>query len=393
MKILNSFLLSTMMIGSVLADESMLSNTKLDILNYSYQKSIEDSSKLNKDWINPIVYKYTYNKSEFYTTSESFISISQPIFKSGGIYYAIKYASSMEEYSNTSIDVQKKELIKQVVSLVFQLNKLDVNIQKQKLLIANAKLDIERKQEQVLNGILDTSFLDNAILDSNIKQNVLIDLEYQKESLVNNLTVISDKEYLNMKVPVLGLLESEKFIENNIYIKKAKEDIETSYWMKNMMIANYLPTFNFTGSYSKYHDAGNNPKLNEDSTSNIGFNITMPLDIKFSNTTESSKIDYLKKKSLLTDQKKQELVVYKNTISKIKSLNKKIEIASSDMKLYEVLLTQMNEQLSVGMKTQSDVDTLANSKEIKKLDAKSLKIDIQVELLEVYSRMQIGKGQ
>jgi len=58
------------------------------------------------------------------------------------------------------------------------------------------------------------------------------------------------------------------------------------------------------------------------------------------------------------------------------------------VELYDSLLTQLQEQLSVGMSTPSDVQTMENSKKIKALDVKSLNIDIQIELLDIYSRIE-----
>ena len=388
----NIVLLSTLVISSLNAEDNkeLLSQTKKDILNYSYEKSMEDSGKLKKDWINPFNYKYIYNKGETYTTQRSNISITQPIFKSGGIYYAIKYADSIGEYSKTSVDVQEKELIKQTINLLFQIKKIDLSIEKQKLLVTNAKLDITRKREQVLNGILDTSFLDNAIIDANIKQNTLIDLEYEKETLINNLAKFSDKTYEEVEVPTLSLVDEENFLNNNIYIKQQKEDIDTSYWMKNMMVANYLPTVNLTADYTKYHETDNNPSLSTDSNTSLGFNITIPFDIRFDNAIESSKLEYLQKKATLEDQRKEEQSLFKSAVAKLKSLDKKIDIAKSDVELYDSLLTQLQEQLTVGMTTISDVETMKNSKAIKKLEVQSLNIEKQIQLLEVYARLENG---
>lgn len=130
------------------ADENILSDSKNQILNYSYEKAMEDSKKLNKDWINPITYKYIYNNGEDYDTHKSLVSVSQPIFKSGGIYSAIKYASSVGDYSKTSIDAQKKELIKQALDILFEIKKIDITIEKQKLLVKNGEIDIQRKKSR-----------------------------------------------------------------------------------------------------------------------------------------------------------------------------------------------------------------------------------------------------
>ena len=389
MKLFNLFVISSIFYSSTLmGSDEFLSQTKRDTLNYSYEKAIEDGSKLKQDWINPITYKYIYNDGETYNTTKSTINVSQPIFKSGGIYSAIKYASSVEKYSTTDIDTQKKELIKEVINLLYQIKKMDISIDKQKLLIQNAKIDVERKKEQVLNGILDTSFLDNAIIEANTNENTLIDLEYQRTELINSLSNISDKSYDELDLPLFTMITNDKFLENNIYIKKATEDIDTSYWLKNMVTSSYLPTVNLTADYTKYHETDNNPSLSEDGTTNVGFNITIPLDIRFSYDIQSNKIAYLQKKLALEDKRKEEISLYKNSISKISSLNKKIDIAKSNVELYDSLLVQLEEQLSVGMKTISDVQTMENSKRIKALDVKSLHIDIQIELLDIYSRIE-----
>jgi outer membrane protein TolC len=128
--------------------------------------------------------------------------------------------------------------------------------------------------------------------------------------------------------------------------------------------------------------------LSKDGTTNLGFNITIPLDIKYSYNIESYKIAYLQKRTTLKDKKQEELSIFKNSMAKIDSLDKKIIIAKKDLELYDSLLIQMIEQQTVGMKTQSDVDTLANSKDIKKLDIQSLNVDKQIELLEIYSRVE-----
>jgi len=374
--------------NTMIANEEYLSQTKQDLLNYSYDKAIEDSTALKNDWINPITYSYIYADTNTYDTTKSFISISQPIFRSGGIYSAIKYAKSVKNQTYVNIDVEKKELIKQTITLLFQIKNINISIEKQKLLVLNSTLDVQRKKEQVLNGILDTSFLDNAILAANVNQNSLIDLEYEKHTLINNLSVLSDKPYQELKLPQLKLIDNKEYLNNNLYINQANDEINSSYWLKNMTISSYLPTVNFTADYTKYHDMDNNSALDEE-THNLGLNITIPLDIKFSNKIESSKITYLQNKAALEDQKQQEQAIFQNSIAKIESLDKKILIAKNDIELYDSLVTQIQEQLNVGMKTQSDLDTIQNSQKIKILEIKSLDIEKQLELLEVYSRMKI----
>jgi hypothetical protein len=45
------------------------------------------------------------------------------------------------------------------------------------------------------------------------------------------------------------------------------------------------------------------------------------------------------------------------------------------------------EEKEAELKTQSDVDTLLNSKKIRELDLKIYNIDKQIELLDIYSKI------
>ena len=88
------------------------------------QKQVnEDSSKLKKDWINPITYQYTKYLGEDYKNEKSTIAINQPIFQSGGIYQAIKYANSTHDYSSLEIKQQRKLLITEAINYLFQIEK------------------------------------------------------------------------------------------------------------------------------------------------------------------------------------------------------------------------------------------------------------------------------
>lgn len=84
----------------------ILSKDRADIFDLNKQKAIEDSAKLSKDWINPIT--YTYSSMEYRDSQNqdrtSVVAINQPIFKSGGIYRAIKYASSLRNATLAEVD-------------------------------------------------------------------------------------------------------------------------------------------------------------------------------------------------------------------------------------------------------------------------------------------------
>ncbi len=61
------------------------------------------------------------------------ITINQPIFQSGGIYEAIKYADSTHKYASLEIEQQKKLLVIQALNYLYMIKRLIINLQKAKL--------------------------------------------------------------------------------------------------------------------------------------------------------------------------------------------------------------------------------------------------------------------
>lgn len=368
--------------------ESVLSGNRLEIFDLSRKKADEDSSILEKDWINQVIYKLSKDYGEEYDTLKSTISINQPIFKSGGIYKAIKYAQASKKYDDLDITSQKKAMIKDAVELLFEIKKQDIAINKQSLLIDNATIDVERKKEQVLGGLIDASFLDNSILDANIKKNILLELNFEKFELINNFNNLSSAQYKTFDLPTLTILDKENFIRNNLNVLKITADIDKKYNFKGMSIAKFLPTLNVTYDYFNYHDeGGSSSSISDIDSSTYGFNITIPLDSKVFNDIESSKIDYLRAKVELKNIILEEQNFFKTKLTKLKMLDAKIGIAKDDYELYRSLLEDLAIAFEAGLSAQADVDIMKNSKQIKSLDIKIFDIEKQIELLKIYSRV------
>ena len=381
------FTVCCLLFTALWADESVLSKDRLDIFDLNKKQVEQNSQKLEKDWINPITYRYsnTLGGSAGTDIEYSKISVDQPIFKSGGIYQAIKYASSLKKYQNLDIDTQKKAMIKEALYLLYQIQRTKFQIAKQDLLIKNSEIDIETKTEQVLNGILDTSTLDNAILESNAKKNSLLDMEYQLQNLIISFSNLSTKSHENFELPKFELLGKDDFINNNIYLKKAKADTDVKNWLSKMSVSKYMPTLNVTYDYTKYHDTDNIASY--DDNDKYGVSLMIPLDSRTFNDIESSKIEYLKSKVSLNNIQLEEENFLRTRILKLGILDKRKLIAKDDVKKYDSLLSQMTELRDAGMKTDSDVQTLKNSMEIKEFDVKIVEVDKQMELLEMYARV------
>ena len=369
-------------------DEKIISEKRLETFNLSKEQIEEDSSKLRKDWINPITYQFSNNLGEEDKTQRSVISINQPIFQSGGIYKAIKYADSSFDYASIELDQQKKELVKQALNLLYTIEKIDLNIQKAQYTLQNAKIDVNRKKEQVLNGFLDASYLDDALLTLNNTKHNLVDLKYQKQELINNFNNISSADYTKFELPVFKLFEEKEFLENNIELKKIEADIEKKGNYSYMTMAKYLPSINAYYNYSKYHDNDGNEKYSKENTQTFGLTLNIPFDSRTLNDVQSKKIDYLKSKINLENNINDEKTFFKTKLEKIAMLDERLQITKDDLEVYNSILKIINEEKSAQIKTQSDLDTLQNSQKIKSLDLKIYEIDKQIELLEMYAKLQ-----
>jgi len=393
LKIFSSILILGAGIYSFAAEEAkILSEDRASIFDLNEQKAIEDSAKLSKDWINPIT--YTYSSMEYRDSQNqdrtSVVAINQPIFKSGGIYRAIKYASSLRNATLAEVEIARKALIKDATTTLFEIHKIEAQIKKQEYLIKNSELDVQRKKEQVLSGVLDASYLDNALLDLNAKRLSLADLNYNKTALINKFDTLSDVDYKSLQLPKLELISQEEFISKNKLIQKQESVSDKDYQYSGMILAKYLPTVSAVYNYTKYHNDHKSSSLTAlagTDTQKYGFTVSMPLDIRALNDTQSAKIEYIKSKTQLNIVKDEENSFYKTKLASIKRAEQKLEIAKEELATYTSLVQQMEELSIAGLKTDLDFQTMKNSKAIKELDLDIFNYELQVELLELYARI------
>jgi outer membrane protein TolC len=389
-KIIVGTFISSVALSTVFAKEEILSQKRLELFNLSEKKAIEDASKLRKDWINPITYRLSRTHNEEYNPLVSTIQVNQSIFKSGGIYQAIQYANASERYAHLDIEIQKKQMIKEALELLYAIHRLDYTIKKQELLIKNANIDVLRKKEQVLSGILDASFLDNAILDANARKNELASLQYERKSLILNFNNLASGAYEEFELPTFKLIAAQEYLDKNLFLQQGHENVDVKSRFSVMTIAKYLPTLNVTYDYTYYHDKDNNPQLTsqtKDYDETIGMNITIPLDIRTFNDIQSQRIAYLQSKIELNNQKLEEENFYKAAHANIEMIEQKQKIAQEDYKLYGSLLDDITQAANAGLNAPADVQTLENSKQIKSYDIKILELEKQSQLLQLYAKV------
>ena len=369
----------------------VLSPLQQKLLTNDMNKAVVSGDKLKNSWINPITLQYKYNQTNqpfnnIQKTNSFIISVNQPIFKSGAIWASVKYANFLKDENIKKMELQKATLIKNIYEILFNIKKTEIAIQKQKFLLKNADIDIKRKKEQFLSGISDSSFLDNAIINKNNLQLALNDLKLQKETLINNFKNLSNLDYHSVRLPKFKLITKDEYLQN-YNIKISKKEIEVKKALKHMNVGNSLLSVNLIANYNditnKYNTQTPIYKNNSDSFYNIGFSITMPLDINVFKTVEESKIDYLKSVLQYNDEIIKAKNKYDTQLKSIKNLDKKIVIYNHTINLYNSLIKTTKDNIKAGINTILDLENLENSLEVAKLSKQNLEIEKEVILLEL----------
>ena len=369
--------------------EDYISETKKEQFRYDYQKNDAESSKLRDSWIAPLNLNYSYSKSNPYgdeqTGENASIKIDQPIFQSGGIYYGIKFAEASRIYADYSIDVAKKKLVKDAISLLMQIKQMDLKREKQNLLIKNAEISLAQKKEDYLNGQLDSGFLDSAIIERNQLIQALYDIETNKERLISKFNAISDMNYKDAAVPKLRTLSQKEFLDENIVLTMSQSEIEKNRHFTDVTMAKYLPKVNLVAGYNwDKSDTIFQFGANEKDYYNFGFKANLPLDINSFRDMESSKVDYMKSKLVVEDRKRELRAIYEQVMQNIENFEKKKQLSVENRDIYERLLADTKQLFEAGYKAEFDVELMQNSVEIQKSDAAIYEIDKQLELLTLY---------
>jgi outer membrane protein TolC len=374
--------------------ESYISDNKQQLFELDYQKSEAEASKLRDSWIAPLNLSYSHSTSNPYedeqTSQNAAIKMDQPIFASGGIYYGIKFAQATKIYSDYSVDVAKRKMIKDAISILMQIKQSELRVKRQELQIKNSEINLEQKKEQYMNGQLDSGFLDNAIIERNFVIQALYDIQTAQARLISSFEVISDLEYKDARIPHLELLSQEEFLEHNIVLRLGESEIERNRYNKNVTIAKYLPRLHVTAGYnwsksenSKF-SAGMGAFSEEKDYYDYGLRASMPLDFNTFRDIESVRVDYLKSQISLEDTQKQLNAMFDQVMQNIENLEKKKALSLENKGIYDKLLADTNDLYLAGYKTEYDVNTLKNSVEIQELDSRIYEIDRQLELLSLY---------
>ncbi len=363
------------------ADTQVLSNTKNQIIELK-KKQIEQKEKSNKyDWLTNININGSVSEDDDGVQSEDYsLSLSQDIFKFGGITSQIDYAKELKKMESINLDISTKDDLNTLFSLLIDIKLNNISLEKNLLNIQNSEIDIKNKKSEYKAGELGISDLNEAIMTRNELKDARKELQLSKLSNINSVKQYTKENYKNINIPKVELLSKELFLQNANSVKYAKLDINVNNDLYKIKRADYLPALSLDASYGY----SNSDTKTGDDYYNYGLSVSVPLSYTSSSTIEQSKLDYLISKQELNDEINSAELTYDKAILNIQNYKERIELASEDIKLYEELLTVIEQEYQAGYKTVDDVETLKNSKKIRELDIENYKLNIQKQILSLY---------
>lgn len=379
-KFLYCFLFSSLLFANEKSNE-VLMPLKNEIRDLE-TKSIEEKKELNKyEWLNDLNISLSQSKDdENIKTKDYSLNLNQKILDFGGISSQIDYANNLFKQEALKIKMENFEDLNTLYKNFIDLKINDINILQNDLSIKNSEIEVDIKKSQYRNGQSDISDLNDAIMKKNLLEDSKMNLKLNKVIYENDIKKLTSYELNNLSIPSISLISKDIFLEKSTKKLYANLESQVSQNEYKKTKSKYLPALNLTGAVG-YQDS--TTKKSQDYY-NYGASITMPLNYTFSNDIEYSKLVYLQ------NRKKEELTsielekVYDSSIETIKQFENRINLALNDIKLYEELLELNQEEFNAGFKADEDVQTLKNSKEIRKLDIEKYKLNIKKELLYIY---------
>ncbi|MFW3441591.1 TolC family protein [Aliarcobacter butzleri] len=379
-KFLYCFLFSSLLFANEKSNE-VLMPLKNEIRDLE-TKSIEEKKEVNKyEWLNDLNISLSQSKDdENIKTKDYSLNLNQKIVDFGGISSQIDYANNLFKQEALKIKMENFEDLNTLYKNFIDLKINDINILQNDLNIKNSEIEVDIKKSQYRNGQSDISDLNDAIMKKNLLEDSKMNLKLNKVIYENDIKKLTSYEINNLSIPSISLISKDIFLEKSTKKLYANLESQVSQNEYKKTKSKYLPALNLTGAVG-YQDS--TTKKSQDYY-NYGASITMPLNYTFSNDIEYSKLVYLQ------NRKKEELTsielekVYDSSIETIKQFENRINLALNDIKLYEELLELNQEEFNAGFKADEDVQTLKNSKEIRKLDIEKYKLNIKKELLYIY---------
>ncbi|HEX5328808.1 TolC family protein [Sulfuricurvum sp.] len=379
-------------------DDALLSGEKQEILRQ--QQSIYESEheKLRTNWIAPLNLNasYSYDKSatgDYHSDTENIsASISQDIFRSGGIMYQIRYADAKKQSETIAYQQQIAALNQQLFLALLTYQKNGTLVEQSQKRLDNKEIEIFIKRQLYDAGKVDITELNNAFMAKSNELKTLISLKYALSEQRLEIAKISDLTPETFPIPRFEMIAKEHYMSNQFDLQYAQAQSDTLKNFSEVTATNYLPSIALNGSvgYRNYDPKELSGDYRGDYYS-AGVQLTLPLVYNASATIQEAQATYLKEAAKTADKKRELNAQYAQVFEKIQSYRDYIAITTKNLILYDELIRALQAGVNVGTKTGYDLQTLQNTKTIEELEIKINEINIQIELAKLHFSLNTSK--
>lgn len=380
------------------ADDALLSGEKQEILRQ--QQSIYESEheKLRYNWISPInlIGNYSYDKSAASdassTTAKGYATITQDIFRSGGIEYQITYADA-------KYGTQKLTLAQKIASLNLQLfTSLLIYRQKQtelaqsELKLKNDDIAITIKKHLYEAGKADITELNGALMEKSADLKSNVTLHYAIASARYDITKISDIDPDVFTLATFTLIERQRYLDEGLDLEYARAQNRMDQELYSVTQTQYLPSLslNTAAGYMDFNPQNRIGKYNGNFY-NVGITLTVPFAYNGSATIQEAKATHLKQVADTADREREANATYTQSLELVKNYTQIIAISHQNTILYDELISATKAGFEAGTKTGYDLQTIQNTKAIEELNIKINELSIQRELAKLHFATQKTK--
>lgn len=371
-------------------DAQLLSKEKREILLQEQKRLEGEHEKLKYNWMSPLnlnaSYGYDKSANDMHSDMKKIqASISQDIFRSGGITYAINYADAKRRSDEIALSREISTLNENLFLSLLAYKKNSYELEQSAKRLENYDIEIFIKRQLYSAGKVDITELNNALMNKSSEQKNYALLEANRAKYRLEISKSSDIDPESYPLYSFELIEQERYLRDNFDLQYTDAQSKTYQELYNVTKSSYLPTLSVNGAagYQDY-DVRDSSMGYDGGFYSAGVSLNIPLTYNSSATKEEAKALFLKSSAQLQDNRRSLSASYAQALELIKSYKNYIQITSKNLSLYDELISVIKSGVEMGYKTGYDLQTLKNSKEIELYNIKINEINIELELAKLH---------
>lgn len=372
-------------------ETDLLSAQKQSVLREEQNRLEAEHQKLRYNWIAPLNLSGSYSLDKSAAgddpsrVKELSASISQDVFRSGGITYQIAYADANLQTRQIALGQEIAGLNEQLYTALLTYRIRECELAQNAKQIENDDIEILIKRHLYEAGKADITELNNALMKKSAELKNATALRYEMAKQRLEIAKLSDIDPDTHVFPVFSLVEEEEYLQNRLDLRYARAQSRSYEYLYQLSETGYLPSvaLKLNGGYREY-DPRDALGGYEGSFYGAGLTLSVPLAYNASATIQEAKSTYLKQAADTADRERESKALYMQTLELIDSYRRNIEITSRTLSLYDGLIAATQAGVDAGSKTGYDLQTIKNSRAIEEYTIKINELNIQLQLAKLH---------